>query len=245
MPWTGFWGAQVQELATNQGTSMWSLDHGAESNPASTLDESLPHSHAVPWGSGKTEVPTSDDQGHQGAVANVDTAIEVAAGEGLRHPMTVALPDGDDGVYSAIGYAFDAPSDEQTVHVDRFGGEVVSTYGYDDYPLLAKVVAQGIGLHEGRSLGLVTFWASALMCAVIIASCVTGPLMWWRRRRRGAGLDAPRGRMPVAGSPWLLAGLVVLGVLLPFFGVTLLAVLVFDQLVVRRVPALTRWFGAQ
>lgn len=245
LPWTGFWGAQVQELATRQGTSMWSLDHGAESNPASTLDESLPHSHAVPWGSGKTEVPQSDDEGHQGAVANVDTAIEVAAGEGLRHPMTVALPDGDDGVFSAIGYAFDAPSDEQTVHVDRFGGEVVSTYGYDDYPLLAKVVAQGIGLHEGRSLGLVTFWASALMCAVIIASCVTGALMWWRRRRRGADLDAPRGRMPIAGSPWLLAGLVVLGVLLPFFGVTLLAVLVFDQLVVRRVPALTRWLGAQ
>ena len=245
LPWTGFWGAQVQELATNQGTSMWSLDHGAESNPASTLDESLPHSHAVPWGSGKTEVPQSDDDGTGKSVANVDTAIEVAAGEGLRHPMTVALPDGEKGVFSVIGYAFDAPSDEQTVHVDRFGGEVVSTYGYDDYPLLAKVVAQGIGLHEGRSLGLVTFWASALMCTVIIASCVTGPLMWWRRRRRGAGLDAPRGRMPVAGSPWLLAGLVVLGVLLPFFGVTLLAVLVFDQLLVRRVPAMTRWFGAQ
>lgn len=245
LPWTGFWGAQVQELATQRGTSMWSLDHGAESNPASTLDESLPHSHAVPWAAGKTEVPRSDSEGHVGAVANVDTAIEVAAAEGLRHPMTVALPDGDDGVYSAIGYAFDAPSDERTVHVDRFGGEVVSTYGYDDYPLLAKAVAQGIGFHEGRSLGLVTFWASALMCVVIIASCVTGPLMWWRRRRRGAGLGAPRGRMPVAGSPWLLAGLVVLGVLLPFFGVTLLAVLLFDQLVVRRVPAMSRWFGAQ
>ncbi len=245
LPWTGFWGTQVQELATDRGTSMWSLDHGAESNPASTLDESLPHSHAVPWGAGRTEVPRSSDDGTGRSVANVDTAIEVAAGEGLRHPMTVALPDGDDGVFSAIGYAFDAPSDERTVHVDRFGGGVVSTYGYDDYPLLAKVVSHGIGLHEGRSLGLVSFWASATMCLVIIAACVTGPLMWWRRRRRGAGLDAPRGRMPVAGSPWLLAGLVVLGVFLPFFGVTLLAVLVLDHVVVRRVPALTRWFAAQ
>ncbi|RYB89075.1 PepSY domain-containing protein [Nocardioides glacieisoli] len=245
LPWTGFWGAQVQELATRQGTSMWSLDAGAQSSPGSTLDESLPHSHAVPWAAGKTEVPRSDGEGGEGSVANVDTAIEVAAREGLRRPMTIALPASEDGVFSVIGYAFDAPSDERTVHVNRFSGEVVSTYGYDDYPLLAQVVAQGIGLHEGRSLGLVTFWASALMCAVVIASCVTGPLMWWRRRRRGAGLDAPRGRMPVAGSPWLLAGLVVLGVLLPFFGVTLLAVLVFDQLLVRRVPAMGRWFGAR
>src|SRR5690606_21752136 len=129
-----------------------------------TLDESLPHSHAVPWGAGKTEVPTSDGEGHEGAVASLDTAVTVAEAEGVRRPMTVALPGGEDGVYSAIGYAFDAPSDEKTVHVDRFGGQVVSTYGFDDYPLLAKVVAQGIGLHEGRSLGLVSFWAAAGMC---------------------------------------------------------------------------------
>lgn len=49
--------------------------------------------------------------------------------------------------------------------------------------------------------------------------------------------------MPLTGSPWLLAGLVLLGVLLPFFGVTLLAALLLDQLVIRRIPALGRWFG--
>lgn len=244
LPWTGFWGAQVQELATRTGTSMWSLDHGAESDPLSTLDESLPHSHAVPWGSGKSEVPRSAGSGHGGSLATVDTAVAVAAAEGVRRPSTIALPDGEDGVFSVIGYAFDAPSDERTVHVDRFGGQVVSTYGYDDYPALAQVVAQGIGLHEGRSLGPVTFWAAAAMCLLIIASCVTGPLMWWRRRRPGAGLGAPRGSMPVTGSRWLLAGLVVLGVLLPFFGVTLLAALLLDRLLVRRVPRLAAWLGA-
>ena len=71
---------------------MWSLDHGAESDPASTLDESLPHSHAVPWGAGKTEVPRSDAEGHDGAVANVDTAIDVAAGEGLKAPHDGRAP---------------------------------------------------------------------------------------------------------------------------------------------------------
>ena len=103
-----------------------------------------------------------------------------------------------------IGYAFDAPSDEKTVHVDRYGGEVVSTYGFDDYPVLAKVVSQGIGLHEGRSLGLWSFWGSALMCLAIIFMCVSGPLMWWRRRPRRAGaIGAPRGRMPIRATPVL------------------------------------------
>ena len=203
LPWTGFWGEKVQSFATERGSSMWSLDPGAQSDPASTLDESLPHSHHqdVPWAQGDAPVPRPRPaQDGERSVANVDTAIAVADRQGLRHPMTVALPAPDDatGVFSVIGYAFDAPSDEQTVHVDRYGGEVVSTYGFDDYPLLAKVVSQGIGLHEGRSLGLWSFWGSALMCLAVIFMCVTGPLMWWRRRPRGpAQLGAPRGRMPL------------------------------------------------
>ncbi|GAA4699319.1 PepSY domain-containing protein [Nocardioides conyzicola] len=250
LPWTDFWGAKVQTLATERGTSLWSVDPGAASNPSSTLDESLPHSHAkdIPWAQQDSEVPSSTPpaDGEERSVANVDTALEVADRAGLRHPMTVALPAADDagGVFSVIGYAFDAPSDEKTVHVDRYGGEVLSTYGFDDYPVLAKVVAQGIGLHEGRSLGLWSFWGSALMCAGIIFMCLSGPLMWWRRRPRGAAtLGAPRGRMPVKGTPLLAVGLVALGVFLPFFGLSLLVVLVLDQLVLRRVPALGRWFA--
>jgi uncharacterized iron-regulated membrane protein len=250
LPWTGFWGAKVQTFATERGTSMWSEDHGAISDPTSALDESLPHSHAVdvPWGMGDSEVPSSTPPAHGDgrSVANVDTAVEVAAGAGLRHPMTVALPGADDeaGVYSVIGYAFDAPSDEKTVHIDRYGGEVVSTYGFDDYPMLAKVVSQGIGLHEGRSLGLWSFWGSALMCLAVAFMCVTGPLMWWRRRPRKSGaVGAPRGRLPIRATPVLAVLLVALGILLPLFGLSLLVVLVLDQVVLRRIPALSRWFA--
>lgn len=245
LPWTGFWGEQAQRLATGQGSSLWSLDHGAVSDPASTLDESLPHSHAsdVPWAQGASPVPRSSrPSGEPGerSIANVDTAVAVAAEAGLRHPMTVALPVAGDGVFSVIGFAFDAPSDERTVHVDQYGGGVVSTYGFEDYPTLAKVVAQGIGLHEGRSLGAWSMAGSALLCLLVIASCVTGPLMWWQRRPSGS-LAAPRGRLPLRGSPALLAGLVALGVLLPFFGLSVLVVLLLDLLVVRRVP----WLAAR
>ncbi len=239
LPWTGLWGAQVQKIATASGTSFWSLDHGAESKPASTLDESLPHSHAeLPWALQKSEVPEGAEPGDEVSVANVDTAIAVGEREGLRHPMTVALPADDQGTFSAIGYAFDQPSDERTVHVDRYGGKVRATYGYDDYPLLAKVVSQGIGLHEGRSLGLANMVGSALFCLAVIFLCVTGPLMWWRRRPRGGRLGAPRGRLPVGGTPVLAVGLVALGVFLPMFGISLLVVLLLDRFVLRRVPAL-------
>lgn len=239
LPWTGFWGEKVQTFATQQGSSMWSMDTGAISDPTSTLDQSLPHSHAVevPWGQGKNEVPRSTGDG---SVASIDTAVAVAAGEGLRRPMTIALPADDQGVFSVIGYAFDDPAAEKTVHVDRYGGKVISTYGFADYPLLAKVVSQGIGVHEGRSFGRVNFWLTAAFCVAVIFMCVTGPLMWWRRRPQGR-LGAPRGSMPLRSTPWLVGALCVLGLALPLFGLSLVVVLCLDaalrRLVHRPAPA--------
>jgi uncharacterized iron-regulated membrane protein len=243
LPWTGFWGEKAQQIASSQGSSLWSEDHGALSDPTSTLDESLPHSHNVPWGLGENEVPSSDPSEKGRSTADVDTAIAVGQRHGLRHPMTIALPGDDAGVYSAIGYAFQDPGQERTVHVDQYGGRVVSTYGYSDYPALAKVVAQGIALHEGRRLGLVNFWATALFCAGVVFMSVTGPLMWWRRRPTGPAVGAPRGRLPLRATPALAVLVAALAVFLPLFGITLAVVLLLDQFVLRRVPTLRAWFN--
>lgn len=247
LPWTGVWGEQVQRLATDRGSSMWADDPGALSDPTSTLDESLPHSHhSVPWAQGKSPVPQSNPRqdGDEISVANLDTAVEVGDRSGLSHPLTVALPSDDRGVYSVIGYAFTDPGLERTVHVDRFGGGVVSAYGYEDYPALAKVVAQGIAVHEGRRFGAVNLWLTTFFCLAVIVSCVTGPVMWWRRRPRGAGaVGAPRGRMPLGTSPLLAVLVVGLAVVLPVFGASLVVVLLLDRFVIRRVPRLRRAFN--
>jgi uncharacterized iron-regulated membrane protein len=243
LPWTGFWGAKTQQLVSQHGTSFWAEDPGALSNPTSTLDESLPHSHSVPWALGKSEVPRSDPSNAKRSVATVDTAIAVGERNGLRRPMTIALPSGNDGVFSAIGYAFNDPGKERTLHVDRYGGGVVSTYGYKDYPTLAKVVAQGIALHEGRRLGIVNFWLTTIFCLGVLFMCVTGPLMWWRRRPKGNSLGAPRGRLPLRATPGLAVLVVALAVFLPLFGLTLLTVLLLDHLVLRKIAPLRTWFN--
>ena len=249
LPWTGIWGEQVQKLATTNGTSLWGEDPGALSNPTSTLDESLPHSHhAIPWAQEKSGVPSSTPpaaNADQQSTANVDTAVELADRAGLSHPFTIALPADEAGVYSVIGYAFNDPAREKTIHVDQFGGQVVSTYGYDQYPLLAKVVSQGIAVHEGRRFSTLNMWLTTTFCLGVISSCITGPLMWWRRRPRGASqIGAPRGRMPIKATPLLAAVIIALGIILPVFGASLLLVLLVDHLVIRRSQRLTTITGS-
>jgi uncharacterized iron-regulated membrane protein len=245
LPWTGVWGEQAQRVATSSGTSLWSEDEGALSDPTSTLDESLPHSHrAVPWAQEKTPVPQSTETGR--IVADVDTAVAVAGGAGLDRPLTVAMPADDQGVFSAVGYAFENPGRERTVHVDQYGGQVVGSYGYDDYPALAQVVSQGIALHEGRRFGTANMVLTAAFCVAVVVSCVPGPAMWWRRRPRGTGaVGAPRGRMPLVATPALVALVVALAVFLPVFGVSLAVVLALEFFLLRRIAWSRRVFGIQ
>ena len=87
---------------------------------------------------------------------------------------------------------------------------------------------------------------SAGACVLIIFLCVSGPMLWWRRRPRGStSLGAPRAKMPIRTTPLLAIVLVALGLFLPLFGASLLLLILVDQLVLRRVPRLGRWFDVK
>jgi uncharacterized iron-regulated membrane protein len=90
---------------------------------------------------------------------------------------------------------------------------------------------------------VLNFWVTLFFALGIIMLCVTGPMMWWRRRPRGGGLSAPRGKLAIRQSWWVAPLLIVLGVFLPLFGASLLLVLLLDQFVLRRIPRLRSAFA--
>lgn len=241
LPWTVWWGAKAQEFATSQGTSFWSEDPGAQSS-APTLDASVPHSHNVPWGEGKSKVPASTSTGME--PVGLDAAIATADEAGFRHPMTVVPPADDKGVYSVLSYAFNSPGHESALHIDQFTGKPITEFGYEDYGALARVVGQGIALHEGRRFGVLNMIVSGAFCVAVIFMCIAGPIMWWRRRPKGSRtVAAPRGRLDLKTGPMAVVGLVLLGVALPLFGASLIAIFVLDQIILRRVGPLKNFFN--
>ncbi len=251
LPWTGFWGAKVQTFATERGSSMWSTDPGAASNPASTLDESLPHSHQqdVPWGQGASEVPEGPTRGRarrqrrerrhrdrggrpRGAAAPDDRR---APGPGRRHRRLL----GDRlRVRRAVGRA-----DRARRPVRRRGRVDVR---------LRRLPAAG----QGRLAGHRAARGPQPRAVVLLGLGADVPRGDLHVRHRPAHVVAapPEGRAadgraprPDAASgprPCSSSALVALGLFLPLFGISLLVVLLLDQLVLRRVPALSRWFDS-
>lgn len=249
LPWTGVWGAVAQRVAAVGGSSLWGDDAGAESTMAERIERADGSNAPAGWAVGMGPEGTSAGSGER---ISIDVALAAAADEGAPGPYFVIYPVDETGVFSVMSsqwYDQGNPAEqdvslERTVHVDQYSGAVAAQYGYDDYSTMAQVVSQGIAIHEGRRFGTVSTILTTLFCLAVIFLCVSAPVMWWQRRGTAAGIAAPRARLPILGNRILLVATIALGVLLPLFGLTLLLVLALDQLVIRRVPRLQRFFGS-
>lgn len=249
LPWTGVWGSAAQQVAADGGSSLWSQDPGAESTIRDLVEDTDGHSAPAGWALGNGPRGVSEGSG---ATISIDDAVAAARETGATEPYSVIYPENETGVFSVMGSQWNnngnpAESEvslERTVHVDQYTGQVVGEYGYDDYSAAAKAVSQGIAIHEGRRLGVVNTILSTLFCLAVMFLCVSAPIMWWTRRATASGLAAPRARLPLWGNWLLIVAIALLGVFLPLFGLSLVVILALDQFVIRRVPALKRFFGS-
>ncbi|MCC8396014.1 PepSY domain-containing protein [Paraburkholderia sp. MMS20-SJTR3] len=192
-----------------------------------------------PWAASNSRVPSSGLP----ATTEADTPtplslaqiVALAASLGITDGYNIVLPNSGTGVYT-ISYFPGNPKDERTLYIDQYSGAILKDIRYDDYGAIAKAVSYGTSLHMGRYFGV----ANQLLCALISlglgALAVTGFVMWWKRRPQLAlgALGAPsreRGAPPMRG--WK-AGLVLLGLVFPLMGLTLVVVWLLDWLVFGR-----------
>jgi len=97
----------------------------------------------------------------------------------------------------------------------------------------------GIAIHEGKQFGIVNQIVIVLACVVVVVLAATGVVLWWQRRPAGR-LGAPAKPRQRRASVAAVAIMVAIGIMFPLVGLSLVAVLALDWLLIRRVPVLKR-----
>ncbi|MEO3414378.1 PepSY domain-containing protein [Roseovarius sp. CAU 1744] len=259
LAWTGVWGEKITQAWSQFPAEKW----GA---PLSDMTHASLNGgrKEVPWALELTPMPASDAHaehggGSQGAATAAAGAVTDAAAAlnptldqmdalareiGFDGRYQLSTPQGETGVWT---FARDSmsndspdPTADRTVHVDRYSGQVLADVRFADYSLAGKAMAVGIALHMG-TLGLWSVLANTLVCLTVIFLCVSAIVMWWMRRPAGVmRLAAP----PMPSSMPLWKGAVLVGLLVslafPMAGITLLALMALDLLVISRLPGLQR-----
>ncbi|KRB62918.1 hypothetical protein ASE04_01720 [Rhizobium sp. Root708] len=239
MPWSGYWGSNVNEWLTSHG-----LGYPVE------LWDNVPQSRKVTedilpkpgWVVERAPVPLSDIAAAQSAKPiGINAAVEIARELGIRPGFDLAIPATEAGVYTAAVYPEDV-SGERTIHIDQYSGKPLVDLAFSQYPFLGKAIEWGINVHQGQEWGRLNQLLMLATCLAIIVSCVSAVMMWWKRR--------PSGRLGVPPMPpqrsvyfglWVIVA--VFAVLFPLSGLAVLVMVAFDQVVVRFVPPLRRVFA--
>ncbi len=172
------------------------------------------------------------------ALVNIDSVAGFARALKFEQRFQLNIPKSETGVWTISRDSMSADSTEATteltVHVDQCSGKVLADVAFQDYSIYGQAKAAGLGFHMG-TLGA---WISALnsvFCLSVMFLCVSGAIMWWKRRLVSAGrLVAPP--MPVNMPRWRGATLTGLAISLFFAmaGITLLGVMVIDYLLLSR-----------
>ncbi len=236
LPWSGFWGANFQSVATNQGLGYPPSIWGGEAPVSAVQTKDVAE---VPWAAETLDVPKSNVEGL--VPASIDDIVSIAKQQGMDPSFTISIPSDPAGVYTLSAYPAKAEN-EATIHLDQYSGAVLADYRFDNYGLVGKIVALGITLHKGTEFGWINQLISLAICLGIILVAVSGFYLWLKRKP-GKGMGAPKGP-PAKSIKWFILVLIILGVLFPLVGLSLIVVWLVDFIIIRRIPVLRRFLNA-
>lgn len=208
LPWTDVWGGGLSYVQKQTGQSSGSLRFSRKV-PGSTTSE-----------------------GETLAYAEV---FAIAEAEGLVAPYEMRPPKNESAAFWLRSASRDRAEQTELI-IDQYSGAVLKRHEFGDNPVVARVVSWGISFHQGEMYGWLNLAQNTLAAVLAFVLSLSGFVAWWKRR--------PAGRLGVPAAPeaslgWgMIALVVVLSVLLPLMGASLILALILDRLLLRRLG----WF---
>lgn len=167
------------------------------------------------------------------ALPSLDQAVESARSRGVKGTLDIRLaPWADAPLWMTNVHQW--PKDDRTLQADPRDGRVLGEFANSDIPVVPRLVALGVHVHQG-DLGVANLWLDTAFAAALIWLGVTGVASWWTRRPpRRVGVP-PRAAIRWPGA--LVAAATCLCLLLPLLGASVVLIGVLDRLFGRRLGA--------
>jgi uncharacterized iron-regulated membrane protein len=228
LPWAGVWGTGFKmvrdELGWTKGRSDWKVgaDHAE-------------HDHAAMM---RMMVEPN--------APGLDAIAAKAAAQSLPNPVLIKPPGAPDRTGPSMAWTVKTESQNRPLNVvityDPASGRELSRKGQADKHVIDKAVAYGIAWHEGQLFGWIN-QLIGLITALMLIGLTVSSFVLWRRRKPENLLGAP----PPPAVPARIGGVVVivvaLAIVLPMLALSLVAILVIELLVLRRIAFVRHWLG--
>lgn len=248
LPWAMSWSDYLTSVRQVTGQAAgpvdWSQGSAQEAAERAALDAAaragrsndLHAGHAGHAGHGQAvpAIPSALDQ--------LDRVVPVVATLGLAGPVQISPPaDAGSTRWLAASNSANRPL-RDSVEVDGVTGRVIGRLDFAQRHPIDRAVGYGIAIHEGALFGRANQLLGLAVVIALAVMSVAGLVLWWRRRPTGRlGAPPPQGQLR---HSWALVALtVLLGFVVPLFGISLALLVALEQLVLRRSVRASRFLG--
>ena len=233
LPWAAAWGSYFEEVRSLTGTISGPVDWTIGGKAPSPKQDPILGVHAEHEGMSAMAPTSSPDE-----LSRVISAILPLR---IAPPVLLSPPPQPGDTWRAASDAADRPMRSEA-EVDGKSGQLRGRTGFRDRHPVDRAIGYGIAAHEGALFGLMNQLLGSLTALLLVVLAVSGAVLWWRRRPTGL-LGAPVGRSRPRYGGLLIGAVAPLAILMPLFGLTLLALLVVEATVLRRMPGASAWLG--
>jgi uncharacterized iron-regulated membrane protein len=262
LPWSANWGNYLtwarNHWAATRGAPDWTIGGEApgpqRSATSASGDAAADGMAAMPGMSAAEMAAMAPQPGATHGVASqgagqdlqpLDRLVPLAARLQLARPVWIAAPAAGARDWSIASHAQNRP-ERITYSVQPATAAISAVQGFSDQNIVDRVVNVSVAAHEGQLFGRINQAILLLNAIGVVLITVSGVVMWWRRRpARSLGAPPLPARFPGRpGAPAsLIAVVLLLALLLPLFGASLLLVLAIERTLLRGWPSARRWLG--
>ncbi len=236
LPWAKSWGGLLRDVrqvyAQTTVVQDWTTGSAAERKANREANTPASDEHAQHMGmagmDGMADMPMSMAPDY----SPLDRIVPSVAALGWPAPVLISPPSKRIPSWSARSDTQDRPR-RVDARVDPATGKVIAITRFEDRPFLDRLVGYGVAIHEGQLFAPLNQILGVVTALGLLTMSVSSVVLWWKRRPTGR-LGAPTPHRDARMAGVLIVIVMVLGVFLPLFGASLLAVLILERLVLRR-----------
>ncbi|WP_230474950.1 PepSY-associated TM helix domain-containing protein [Dyella monticola] len=243
LPWTSSWGGMLHTLRSMRASTAVTQDWttGSASERAQIRAQNTPPASDPAMAMDMPGMAMYSMETAPTDYAAIDRLVPIVAAQQLVPPVLIAPPSQRAPHWTARSDSDDRPRRSE-ITLDAATGAVLHRTSFAQKPLLDRIIGYGVAIHEGALFPPLNQMLGIFTALGLITLCISAVVMWWRRRPEGV-LGAPP---PMADTayPYAWVGLLVLmGVVLPLLGASMLAMCMIERFFLRRSARARMFLG--
>lgn len=164
---------------------------------------------------------------------SLDEMVAVANTQNLQGQITIGLPKNKKSTFSVSNKTFPL-SEQKMLHFDQYSGALLKAHNWSDVGFLMRGRMWLMAFHQGEFGGW--NWWLMFFTAVALTIMTVSALFSYMYRKQQGNWGIPKVSKKFSVDKGIIAILILLGIIFPLFGVSLVLIIFVDFL----TPKLTR-----